>query len=138
MCNKIVTNIGDERLTNQIAIFHNFPKGVIVGYSGSHEQFEDAIRICQQECNTLVTKDRAYGASWKKRPRGVFHMLARKWDRIETYVEQQYEDEIFEAIKGDKREEGILDDIKDLRNYLLLILLEAQQREDKHKRLKED
>jgi hypothetical protein len=47
-------------------------------------------------------------------------MLARKWDRIEQQVESQNYD-VFEAYAKDSREEGILDDIQDLRRYLLLV-----------------
>jgi outer membrane murein-binding lipoprotein Lpp len=47
-------------------------------------------------------------------------MLARKWDRIENQVKKVAYD-IFEAHEKDSRAEGILDDIQDLRRYLLLV-----------------
>jgi hypothetical protein len=47
-------------------------------------------------------------------------MLARKWDRIEQQVHIQ-EYDIFKAYAKDKRTEGVLDDIQDLRRYLLLV-----------------
>ena len=47
-------------------------------------------------------------------------MLARKWDRIENQVKNHGWD-IFATVKKDTRPEGILDDIRDLRRYLLLV-----------------
>jgi outer membrane murein-binding lipoprotein Lpp len=47
-------------------------------------------------------------------------MLARKWDRIENQVKKVAYD-IFEAYETDSRAEGLLDDIQDLRRYLLLV-----------------
>lgn len=69
----------------------------------------------------------SYGDSWCKRGgTGAFHVgLARKWDRIELQAKRHNYD-IFEAIKQDRRPEGIMDDIRDLRRYLLLV--EAQAR----------
>ena len=68
-------------------------------------------------------------------------MLARKWDRIEFLVENKYQDDILLAIEAGEqhagldyktidydRKESLLDDIKDLRNYLLLILMEEKKR----------
>jgi hypothetical protein len=91
----------------------------------------------------LKEKDREYGGSWLKRGGvGVFMMLARKWDRLETAMESQAERPVTDATdipidrydiiqRGvrDQRTEGILDDIADLRRYLLLAEAEirAQQ-----------
>ena len=62
-----------------------------------------------------------YGDSWKKRGDiGAFMMLARKWDRIENQV-NDYTYDIFLALDEDKRPEGLIDDIRDLRRYLLLV-----------------
>ena len=47
-------------------------------------------------------------------------MLARKWDRIENQV-KKHGWNVFLAMERDRRPEGIADDIKDLRCYLLLI-----------------
>jgi len=54
-------------------------------------------------------------------------MLARKWDRLEKQV-GEYNYDIFRAAYDDRREEGIIDDIRDLRRYLFLV--EAQVRAD--------
>lgn len=96
-------------------------------YCGSKQQADDAALICADEIKMLCTKDKEYQGSWKKRPRGVFHMLARKWDRIEHAVESNGDD-LLDLMTKDKRNESIQDDIHDLRNYLLLCLLEGYQR----------
>jgi hypothetical protein len=77
--------------------------------------------IANQDVVTLLQKDKEYGSSWKRRGGvGSFMMLARKWDRIETQVKAHGYD-IFAAIREDSREEGLLDDIRDLRRYLMLV-----------------
>lgn len=63
----------------------------------------------------------SYGDSWRSRGGvGAFMMLARKWDRIEKQAED-YTYDVFLALKEDNREEGLIDDIRDLRRYLLLV-----------------
>lgn len=77
--------------------------------------------IARCDCGELVEKGRHYGDSWKRRGGvGAFMMLARKWDRLEEAVKKNTWD-IFTAHKIDGRSEGILDDIRDLRRYLLLV-----------------
>lgn len=69
----------------------------------------------------LVAKDSEYGGSWKKRGGvGAYMMLARKWDRLENHV-QKHGWNIFAAYDADDRPEGILDDIRDLKAYLMLV-----------------
>ena len=74
-----------------------------------------------KDVTVIREKDREYGGSWHKRGgQGAFFMLARKWDRI---VEGVKKFGSFEAIlAADKREEGVLDDLGDLRRYLVLVL----------------
>ena len=63
----------------------------------------------------------SYGDSWRSRGGvGAFMMLARKWDRIENLVSKDGYD-IFKTINNDPSSSGILDDIRDLRRYLLLV-----------------
>lgn len=88
----------------------------------------------------LKKAQRSYGDSWKKRGGvGAFMMLARKWDRLEealrpgegaaqgqARVVLNSTDacgpfDILRAAELDKRPEGIIDDIRDLRRYLLLV-----------------
>ena len=69
----------------------------------------------------LDDKERQYRGSWKSRGGvGAFMMLARKWDRLEPFV-GRYGYDIFEAVHKDRRPEGVIDDIRDLRRYLALV-----------------
>ena len=69
----------------------------------------------------LHTAEQSYGDSWKQRGGvGAFMMLARKWDRLEKQT-KKFKWDIFQAAHEDKRDEGIIDDIRDLRRYLLLV-----------------
>lgn len=75
--------------------------------------------LFRQAKDVLVRKEEIYGCSWKKRGGvGAFMMLARKWDRIEKAV-QEREWDVFKAVYDDP--DSLLDDIKDLRNYLTLV-----------------
>ena len=75
--------------------------------------------------------EQSYGDSWKKRGGvGAFMMLARKWDRLEKQV-NEHNFNIFKASAKDKRDEGIIDDIRDLRRYLLLVEAEITEDDDK-------
>lgn len=77
---------------------------------------------------SLVRSAKSYGNSWKQRGgAGAFMMLARKWDRLELQAKvHQYD--VFRAIREDERPEGIIDDIRDLRRYLLLVEAEMVAR----------
>ena len=79
--------------------------------------------IYSNDIEKLKHAEKQYGASWKKRGGvGAFMMLARKWDRILWCVEStDYKGNIRAAINNDRREEGIMDDIRDLRRYLMLV-----------------
>jgi len=77
--------------------------------------------VAESDIEGLHTAEKSYGDSWKKRGGvGAFMMLARKWDRLEKQVNECGFD-IFAAILTDSRPEGVLDDIRDLRRYLLLV-----------------
>ena len=77
--------------------------------------------IAQNDLEALKRAEVSYGDSWKRRGGvGAFMMLARKWDRIENQV-NDYTYDIFLALDEDKRPEGLIDDIRDLRRYLLLV-----------------
>ena len=74
-----------------------------------------------KDTEQLHISEQSYGDSWRKRGGiGAFMMLARKWDRLEKQVEEHGYD-IFKAVETDTRPEGIIDDIRDLRRYLLLV-----------------
>ena len=91
--------------------------------------------VVDKDISALQKAEKEYGGSWKKRGGiGAFMMLARKWDRIERQLEQDLHDcppyEIFEHIQEDPREEGLIDDIRDLRRYLILVEAEIEARKD--------
>jgi len=75
--------------------------------------------IAVNDIEVLNEKGKVYGDSWKKRGGvGAFMMLARKWDRIENQM-QASGDDIFKCDVHEK--DGLLDDIQDLRRYLMLV-----------------
>ena len=77
--------------------------------------------IAQQDIVSLIESEKSYGDSWKRRGgTGAFMMLARKFDRIEQQAESCNYD-VFEAGAKFNGEDGLLDDIGDLRRYLFLV-----------------
>ena len=76
--------------------------------------------IAQLDLTALKKAEESYGNSWRRRGGvGAFMMLARKFDRIEHQSERHGWD-VFEAGEAFKGEAGLLDDIRDLRRYLIL------------------
>jgi len=77
--------------------------------------------LCLNDHPSLCEAEKTYGNSWNKRGGlGAFMMLARKWDRIENLA-QKYSYDIFRTIEEHPEETGVIDDIRDLRRYLLLV-----------------
>lgn len=77
--------------------------------------------ISARDVVRLMEARKSYKDSWKKRGgRGAYYNLCRKWDRIEEQV-SKVTDDLFTAAAQDRRAEGIMDDIRDLRRYLLLV-----------------
>lgn len=90
---------------------------------------ETVEKVANKDVTALDQAEKHYGNSWKKRGGiGAFMMLARKWDRIEKQV-SEVDFDVFRAIQIDKRNEGIIDDIRDLRRYLLLVEAELSKGE---------
>lgn len=87
----------------------------------SVEDYDQIRRIALEDVDVLEEKGSHYGRSWVKRGGiGAFMMLARKWDRLENVAERNgYE--VFQAIEADPGPEGVLESIRDLRRYLLLV-----------------
>lgn len=112
--------------------------------------------IAERDVATLRAKESEYGSSWKQRGGiGAFMQLCRKWDRLEQAldpnkrVHKNGNNDLTIAPLGvrlglpiasfdiitagvlDTRSEGIIDDIRDLRAYLLLVEAEIchQQRD---------
>lgn len=88
----------------------------------SGEGFLDKLStLSEQDWRGLHQAYLSYGPSWKSRGGvGAFMMLARKWDRLENRVRKCGWD-LFRAIATDTRGEGVIDDVRDLRRYLLLV-----------------
>jgi hypothetical protein len=95
--------------------------------------------IAQSDIATIEDKEKSYGNSWKRSGGiGAFMMLARKWDRIAQRVMTRIEakegasgasrDNVFEHLKADRRAEGVIEDIRGLRQYLLLVEAEMAAR----------
>lgn len=82
----------------------------------------------------ILDKNREYGGSWKSRGGvGAFMMFARKWDRLENALTIRDEQkkvigfrDLFAVAEKDTRAEGIVDDLEDLRNYLILAIDEIK------------
>ena len=84
--------------------------------------------IARGDVTALLKAQESYGDSWRRRGGvGAYMMLARKSDRIEIQVGRHNYD-IFAAAEADTRSEGIIDDIRDLRRYLLLVEAELVAR----------
>lgn len=107
-----------------------------------HIKFLD--EIAREDVRALEIAEANYGSSWKKRGGvGAYMMMTRKGDRVENALRPSDDDEsranlktdtpvapwdIFGAIAADTRPEGIIDDIRDLRRYLLLVESEMRAR----------
>ena len=83
--------------------------------------FSKIQELADRDVQKLKQAEKSYGDSWRDRGGvGAFMMLARKWDRIENQVKED-DWNIFTTIFQDPSDTGILDDIRDLRRYLLLV-----------------
>lgn len=80
--------------------------------------------VYEHDRETLVHKAKTYGDSWRKRDgNSVFHMIARKWDRIENICEGGRKN-MLDVIREQEyqMDDGcLLAEVADLRRYLLLI-----------------
>jgi hypothetical protein len=95
--------------------------------------------VATSDIEAIKEKEKDYGASWKRSGGiGAFMTLARKWDRIKQRVTTRIDhpngalevarDDIFQHINADRRAEGAIDNIRDLRRYLLLVEAEMAAR----------
>ena len=84
-------------------------------------KWENMRDIAQLDLQALKKAEESYGDSWRRRGGvGAFMMLARKFDRI-AHQSEKHGWDIFEAGEAFKGEAGLLDDIRDLRRYLILV-----------------
>lgn len=104
--------------------------------------------IAEADVAGLRKAAESYGDSWKRRGGvGAFMMLARKWDRLENRVRKMIPRppletkrvgepvpthilpyDVFGHAEADPRSEGVMDDIRDLRRYLMLVEAELNER----------
>jgi hypothetical protein len=114
--------------------------------------------VAESDVASLHKAQKSYGDSWKRRGGvGAFMMLARKWDRLENalrpgdgscvhraHFATKLGDsdgncgpyDIFTAAEIDRRAEGLIDDIRDLRRYLMLVEAELRARGTVHEEVK--
>jgi hypothetical protein len=88
--------------------------------------------ITQRDIATLHRKEATYGGSWKKRGgAGAFMVSFRKADRLEN-IAANYGYDIFKALAADMSgaDGSALAELRDLRQYLMLIEGEALARLD--------
>ena len=93
--------------------------------------------IADTDIAVLDAKRVEYGDSWKQRGGvGAFFAFVRKWDRIENKA-RKHKYDVFEAClhdhipeDGNILDESYLDDIGDLRRFLLLVETEMRMRHD--------
>lgn len=105
-------------------------------------RFKDRLAaIVKQDLRTVIKKDSDYGGSWKKYGGvGAYFNVARKWDRIENMVNglsdnvlestnmpaPQYD--LFGHIEADPSGDGLIESVRDLRGYLLLVEEELMEK----------
>ena len=95
-----------------------------------HHSLPNLLDQTKRDLETLRKKDRDYGGSWKQRGGvGAMMMACRKWDRIQQQV-NNFCGDLYRAMRQDQRDEGIADDVNDLRCYLLLIEAEWQCKDE--------
>ena len=122
---RIATNISErlkQLIGNKPVLLGSNDENVIgekrMGLDAKWTEMKD---IAQQDIVSLIESEKSYGDSWKRRGgTGAFMMLARKFDRIEQQAESCNYD-VFEAGAKFNGEDGLLDDIGDLRRYLFLV-----------------
>jgi hypothetical protein len=87
--------------------------------------------VANADVRRLEEKEAVYRGSWKKRGgTGAFFVLARKWDALENLLsDPEYRYDIFYAAEQDGTGDGsVIDQIQDLRRYLLLVESELMAR----------
>lgn len=86
--------------------------------------------IANEDVEGLKRAYQSYGPSWKQGGgANAFFMLKRKWDRLLNRLQSpDLNYDIFKGIATDQRGEGLIDDVRDLRRYLLLVEGELRAR----------
>lgn len=122
-----------------------YPEGLTIPDDPRAKHLYNVLTIAREDATGLIKGDPKYGYSWKARGGvGAFMMAARKFDRLNHSLSPPSETlskhanlgewlkryvpawDVFAALRADTRSEGVIDDIRDLRRYLLLIEAEAR------------
>lgn len=88
-------------------------------------------RVARSDSVQVKKRELKYKGSWKRRGGiGAFMMTARKWDRIENDMEKVFGYDVFKGVEDDPsgKDGSVLAEIRDLRQYLLLIEAEMVSR----------
>lgn len=93
-------------------------KGVL--FTSKDKFLRELRENAMEDKKALIRAKESYGQSWQQRGGvGAFMMLARKYDRM--FNQLQGTDLIKHLSKHLRNPDGILDDVVDLRRYLLLV-----------------
>lgn len=86
--------------------------------------------IAEEDAAGLKKAFASYGPSWKQGGgTNAYAMLKRKWDRlVNRLAKPGIDGDIFKGIATDERGEGMIDDVRDLRRYLMLVEAEMRAR----------
>lgn len=97
-------------------------KGEILG-----ERLRNMLAHALGVVKTLRIKNPKYGDSWKSRGgKSAYTNIERKWSRVQ-HLAEQHGDDIFAAIDATRGEpDGMLESLKDLLGYGVLILDEKE------------
>jgi len=86
--------------------------------------------VAEADVAQVEKKEATYQGSWKKRGGvGAFMMAARKWDRLENMLKNNF-DILAEMLVSSSGKDGtVLAEVRDLRQYLLLFEAEIMSRQ---------
>jgi hypothetical protein len=89
---------------------------------------EKTFDLISGDADFLRTAQKNYGNSWKMRGGvGAYMMMARKFDRMYTRM-KPYDGDIHRAIKAETYRDGMIDDLRDLRRYVTLVIAELDSK----------
>lgn len=110
-------NSTKDRFDWERVIEHAILKGVVEPLYGDPLDAK-FLRICKLVNQLQIDKGKIYKTSWRKRGLvGVFHNLARKWDRIENFFTSFTKGEELDIDKMPKGDESIVETMADLFAY---------------------
>lgn len=109
-------------VTDALAVQLHWLSATYEGRGGGGDPFAD---VAARDVEELRVKNANYGESWKRRGGvGAFMMLARKWDRLDNLLAPTGGGASLDHVLA-RNPGNVLDDVGDLRRYLLLVADEA-------------